>query len=487
MFNESMLAKLQKIKESSIDAYPPRAPKPTHKAEQIKSNFEAYEGKQVGVCGRITIMRGHGKAMFMVLDDETGKIQLYVKLDNLGADKYKFVTDTLDIGDLVCVSGEVFKTHTGETTIAVKEYTLAAKALEPLPEKFHGLKDSEVRYRKRHLDMIANPEVRDRFTTRTRIIKAMREFLWSKDFVEVDTPILQPLYGGALAKPFTTHHNALDMDLYLRIAPELYLKRLMVGGMPRIFEIGKAFRNEGISLVHNPEFTIMELYQAWADYGDMMEITEQMVAYIANEILGTTMITYQGQQVDLTPPWKRMTMKEAFKEIGGVEIEDLRDSKFAFKYLESKGIQIDKKPSFGAFCDEVLKKVVEPTIVNPTFIYDYPLELSPLAKLKPGETNWVERFQPIVCGFEIGNAFSELNDPLDQLSRFESQQKAKTLGDDEAHETDTDFVETLGSAMPPTGGLGIGVDRLVMLLTDQTSIREVLPFPQLRRTSGDLS
>ena len=487
MFNESMMAKLAKLREAGKDVYPPRVPKPTSEAETVKANFEKFENQTVTIAGRITAQRGHGKAMFLVVADDTGPIQLYVRVDDVGEEIYGLIRDALDVGDLVVVTGSVFKTRTGEVTIHTKEFMWATKALEGLPEKWHGLKDSEIRYRKRHLDMIANSEVRERFSKRTRIIRAIREFLWNEGFEEVETPTLQPLYGGALAKPFMTHHNALDMDLYLRIAPELYLKRLIVGGMPKVFEIGKAFRNEGISLVHNPEFTIMELYQAWADYYDMMDITERMVSSVAKTITGSFVINFQGEEIDLTPPWKRLTLAEAFKEYAGVEIEKLRDAKFAFAFLQENGVKMEKKPGFGGFCDETLKKLVEPKIKNPTFIYNYPIELSPLAKLIPGETMWVERFQPVIAGYEVGNAFSELNDPQDQLNRFEGQEKARSSGDEEAHQTDTDFVETLAVGMPPTGGLGIGIDRIVMLLTDQVSIREVLAFPQLRRQSGDIS
>lgn len=487
MFEESMLAKLGKLSEKNIAGYPPRTIKATHLSTQVKADFENLEGKDVTIAGRTTAIRGHGKAFFMVVADEAGPIQAYCKIDMLGEEKYKAVVDSLDVGDQVVIMGIVFKTRTGEVTVEAKDFVFGTKALNFLPEKFHGLTDAETRYRKRHLDMISNPEVKDRLTKRTYVIKAMREFLWGEGFVEVETPTLQPLYGGALAKPFITHHNALDTDLYLRIAPELYLKRLIVGGMPRIFEIGKAFRNEGISQVHNPEFTIMELYQAWADYNDMMDITERMVAAIAEKVNGSTTILYQGNEVNLKPPWKRITMADAFREMAEVDIEKLRDLKYARDYLQANDIKIEKKFGFGAVIDEILKKKVEANIVQPTFIYNYPIEISPLAKMIPGSTTWTERFQPIICGYECGNAFSELNDPIDQLNRFQAQAKAKAEGDDEAHQIDTDFVEAISIGMPPTGGLGVGVDRLVMLLTDQISIREVLAFPQLRRQDGDIS
>ncbi|HOO97494.1 MAG TPA: lysine--tRNA ligase [Caldisericia bacterium] len=482
MFNESMLTKLAKLKEAGIDAYPPRIEGTLSLSNDVKANFEKLEQTQedVRIGGRITTVRGHGKARFMVLRDEAGPIQLYCRIDVIGEETYDLIKSALDIGDTVIVSGPVFKTRTEEITVEVKTFEWVNKALVELPEKFHGLVDSEIRYRKRHIDMISNPEVLERFTTRNKIIKAIREFLWSKDFEEVETPILQPLYGGALAKPFETHHNALDRDLYMRIAPELYLKRLIVGGMPRIFELGKCFRNEGISTVHNPEFTMLELYQAWESYEGMMRISEELVSDVAKKVLGTTKITYQDKEIELAPPWKRLSMRDAFREMAGIEIDQLRDDAFAKEYVKREGIKMDKKTNFKGFVDEVFKKKIVVNLTQPTFITDYPIELSPLAKMIPGEDGWVERFQFVIFGMECGNAFSELNDPQDQLERFKAQDKYRTSGDDEAHEVDTDYVEALGVGMPPTGGLGIGVDRLVMLLTDQVSIREVLFFPQLR-------
>ncbi|MEZ4812039.1 MAG: lysine--tRNA ligase [Caldisericia bacterium] len=349
------------------------------------------------------------------------------------------------------------------------------------PEKFHGLTDSEIRYRKRHMDMISDPDVLSRFKTRGHVVKAVREFLWGKDYEEVETPILQPLYGGALAKPFETHHNTLDMDLYMRIAPELYLKRLIVGGMTKIFEVGKCFRNEGISLFHNPEFTMLELYEAWSDYHGMMDISEQLVSSVVKSVTGKESVIYQDIEINFASPWKRITMEESFKQFAGISIEDLRDEKFAMDYIKREGIKMEKALNFKGYCDEVFKEKVVVNLIQPTFIYDYPIEMSPLAKLIPGSDKYVERFQFIINGLEIGNAFSELNDPIDQLERFTSQSRLKKTGDDESHEIDTDYVEALGVGMPPTGGLGIGIDRLVMLLTDQVSIREVLMFPQLRK------
>ncbi len=483
MFNESMKDKLDFLKSKGVHPYPPRTEGENWLSTDVKASFEklSEEKGQVTVHGRIMAIRGHGKARFIVIRDSAGEIQLYVRIDALGEDKYELVKKGLDVGDFVVAKGGVFKTRTEEITVEVTEFDWASKALVPLPEKFHGLTDSEIRYRKRHMDMISDPEVLTRFQTRNKIIKATREFLWSKEYEEVETPILQPLYGGALAKPFETHHNTLDMELYLRIAPELYLKRLIVGGMTKIFELGKCFRNEGISPLHNPEFTMLELYEAWSDYHGMMDISEELVSYVVKSVLDTHKITYQDVEIDFSPPWKRIKMNDAFKEFAGIEIEQLRDEKFALTYIKEHDIKMEKALNFKGFCDEVFKKKVVPNLIQPTFIYDYPIEMSPLAKSIPGSEKYVERFQFIINAIELGNAFSELNDPIDQLERFESQSRFKKSGDEESHEIDNDYVEALGVGMPPTGGLGIGIDRLVMLLTNQVSIREVLAFPQLRK------
>lgn len=483
MFNDSMTNKLELLRGLGIDPYPPRTETNTTTAVEVKQNFEQLKeaDSKVIVHGRVMAVRGHGKARFIVIRDETGEIQLYCRIDVMGEEDYEPVKKGLDVGDFIIASGTVFKTRTEEITVEVHNFSWATKALIPLPEKFHGLTDPEIRYRKRQMDMISDPSVLIRFRMRNQILKVMRNFLWERGFEEVETPILQPLYGGALAKPFETHHNALDMSAYLRIAPELYLKRLIVGGMTKIFEMGKCFRNEGISPLHNPEFTMLELYEAWTCYRGMMKISEELVSATVKKITGGYKIEYEGNEIDFTPPWTRMTMSDAFKEFAGIDIEQLRNDKFALSYMKEHGIQMEKAKNFKGFCDEVFKKKVVPNLIQPTFIYDYPIEMSPLAKLIPGDDRYVERFQFIINGFEMGNAFSELNDPQDQLKRFTAQLDFKRSGDDESHEVDNDYVEALGVGMPPTGGLGIGIDRFVMLLTGQVTIREVLAFPQLRK------
>jgi len=487
MFNESMINKLDFLRESGVDPYPPRTEMNTKPSTMVKREFDKLKeaGDDVTVHGRVMAVRGHGKARFVVIRDEAGEIQLYCRIDVMGEDSYETVKKGLDVGDFIVATGSVFKTRTEEITVEVQRLNWATKALVPLPEKFHGLTDPEIRYRKRQMDMISDPTILSRLRVRNRILQVIRKILWDKGFEEVETPILQPLYGGALAKPFETHHNALDMPAYLRIAPELYLKRLVVGGMTKIFEMSKCFRNEGISPLHNPEFTMLELYEAWTCYRRMMKISEELVSTTVKEITGGFIIEYEGNQIDFTPPWTQITMADAFKQYAGLDIEQLRDDKFALSYMKENGIQMEKAKNFKGFCDEVFKKKVVPNLIQPTIVYDYPIEMSPLAKLIPGDDRYVERFQFIISGFEMGNAFSELNDPQDQLKRFESQLDLKKSGDDESHEIDNDYVEALGVGMPPTGGLGIGIDRLVMVLTGQTTIREVLAFPQLRKKDAN--
>ncbi len=487
MFNESMINKLDFLRENGVDPYPPRTEMNTTPSTMVKREFDKLKeaGDDVTVHGRVMAVRGHGKARFVVIRDEAGEIQLYCRIDVMGEDSYETVKKGLDVGDFIVATGSVFKTRTEEITVEVHGFNWAAKALVPLPEKFHGLTDPEIRYRKRQMDMISDPTILSRLKVRNRILQVIRNILWDKGFEEVETPILQPLYGGALAKPFETHHNALDMPAYLRIAPELYLKRLVVGGMTKIFEMGKCFRNEGISPLHNPEFTMLELYEAWTCYRGMMRISEELVSTTVKELTGGFIIEYEGNQIDFTPPWTQITMADAFKQYAGLDIEQLRDDKFALSYMKENGIQMEKAKNFKGFCDEVFKKKVVPNLIQPTIVYDYPIEMSPLAKLIPGDDRYVERFQFIISGFEMGNAFSELNDPQDQLKRFESQLDLKKSGDDESHEIDNDYVEALGVGMPTTGGLGIGIDRLVMVLTGQTTIREVLAFPQLRKKDAN--
>jgi lysyl-tRNA synthetase class 2 len=480
--NEIMKVRLQKLKELEESGVKPYGQKfdVTHYSLPIKESFNQLEGKTVKAAGRIMAIRGHGKAAFFDIQDQHGEIQVYIKKDNVEQKTFELFKK-MDIGDIVGVEGTVFKTHKGEISINMSDMRLLAKSLRPLPEKWHGLKDVDIRYRQRYIDLIVNPDVRETFITRSKIIKAMRNFLDERGFLEVETPVLTPLATGAAARPFVTHHNALDMDLYLRIATELYLKRLIVGGFERVYEIGKDFRNEGISIKHNPEFTMMELYQANADYHDMMEITENMVAYIAKEVLGTTKITYQGEEIDLTPPWTRMTMTEAVKKYTGVDFDKIStDSEAREVAKELKIDELREDDTKGKVLNLIFEEKVEDKLVQPTFIMDYPIEISPLAKKKDDDPNFTYRFEAFAVRREMANAFSELNDPIDQKERFLQQVKEREAGDDEAHVYDEDYVTALEYGMPPTGGLGIGIDRLVMLLTDSYSIRDVILFPTMR-------
>jgi len=405
-------------------------------------------------------------------------LQIYLRQNDIGDELYDIFKKDFDLGDFVAVQGHLFRTKTGEVTVRVDSYQLAAKTLHPLPEKWHGLKDTETRYRQRYLDLIANPEVRDIFRKRSQAVTAMRQFLDNQGFLEVETPTLQPVYGGAMARPFTTHHNALDMQLFLRISDELYLKRLIVGGLDKVYEICKDFRNEGISTKHNPEFTMMECYWAYADYEDMMWLTENMVAFIAQEVLGTTKLIFNGQEVDLSPPWQRLNLAESIKQRTEIDIFDTYpDVKALWEECQRLKLEVSPQPTWGKLVEELLGEYVEPTIVNPTFIHTYPFDISPLAKQSPDDPRVVERFETFVAGMEIGNAYSELNDPIIQRQRFIEQQQT---ADEEAHVVDDDYVIAMMHGMPPTGGLGIGIDRIVMLLTDQQSIREVILFPHLR-------
>lgn len=449
----------------------------THSSQQIKDNYADCEGKEVSIAGRIISKRVMGKNTFAHILDGQGTIQAYVRIDELGEDYEEF--KKVDIGDIIGVKGEVFTTRRGEVSVKAKSYILLSKSLLPLPEKYHGLKDNDLRYRQRYVDLIANPEVKKTFVTRSKIITAIREFLDNREFIEVDTPILNTIAGGASAKPFITHHNTLDIDMYLRIAPELYLKRLIVGGFERVYEMGRLFRNEGMSIKHNPEFTTIELYQAYADYYDMMRISEELIEFVALKALGTTSINYQGQDIELKAPWTKITMAEAVKEHTGIDfmsssIEDIKAQ------AKAKGVELDKNISWGNAMAELFEIFVEDKLIQPTFILDYPVEVSPLAKRKKDDPRLTERFEFFIYAREMGNAFSELNDPIDQKGRFEAQVQARLKGDEEAQMMDEDFVNALEYGMPPTGGLGIGVDRLVMLLTDSASIRDVLLFPTMK-------
>jgi len=480
--------KLLKLKEMGINPYPYKFDR-THTSQQIRENFDELNEKEAAVAGRIMSNRRMGKAAFFHIQDMDGRIQIYLKKDEVGEKGFELYK-LLDIGDIVGVKGLVFKTRTGEISIYAKELTLLSKSLRPLPivkeKEVNGEKivydpfsDKELRYRQRYVDLIVNPEVREVFIKRSRIITTMREFLNKRGYLEVETPILQPLYGGAAARPFVTHHNALDMKLYLRIANELYLKRLIVGGFEGIYEFAKDFRNEGMDRFHNPEFTQMELYVAYQDYEWMMQLTEEMISTIAQTVLGSMKITFQGEEIDLTPPWRRLPLFESIEEYAGVDLSDLNEQELRTA-AEDLGIAVEDSWGAGKIIDEVFGEFVEPKLIQPTFITDYPLEMSPLAKKHRRNPRLVERFEPIIAGKEVGNAFSELNDPLDQRERFEAQMELRARGDDEAQVLDEDFLRALEYGMPPTAGLGIGIDRLTMLLTDSPSIRDVIFFPHMR-------
>ena len=481
--NQLMLVrreKLDKLKQEGKDPYKITKFNRTHKSKEIIDNYEELEGKEVVVAGRLMAKRIMGKASFCHIQDSEGKIQSYVSINELGEESYKAFKED-DIGDIIGIKGFVFKTKTGEISIHAKEVTLLSKSLRPLPEKFHGLKDTDLRYRQRYVDLIVNPEVKDTFKKRTEIIKEMRRILDEKEYVEVETPILNTIAGGASARPFITHHNSLDIDMYLRIATELYLKRLIVGGFDRVYEIGRIFRNEGMDLKHNPEFTSIELYQAYADLEDMMNITEELITKVAMKVLGTTKITYQGQEIDLTPGWRRITMIDAVKEATGVDFHTINTDEEAMEAAKKAGVPIDPiKTTRGDIIAAFFDEKVEETLIQPTFIYEYPIENSPLAKKMENDERMTQRFELFIGGREYANAFAELNDPIDQYERFLAQVKQREAGDDEANMMDTDFVTALEYGMPPTGGMGMGIDRLVMLLTDEASIRDVLLFPTMK-------
>ena len=471
--------KLEELRKQDKDPFKITKYNRTHNSEQIKENFEELEGKDVTIAGRIMAKRVMGKASFCHIQDMQGKIQSYVSLNDLGEESYKLFK-TYDIGDIVGITGFVFKTKTGEISVHAKEMVLLTKSLRPLPEKFHGLKDTELRYRQRYVDLIMNPEVKDTFLIRSKIIKEIKNVLDNKGYVEVETPILNTVAGGAAARPFITHHNTLDMDMYLRIANELYLKRLIVGGFDKVYELGRMFRNEGISIKHNPEFTNIELYAAYEDYNDMMDITEEIISTVAERVLGTTKITYQGTPIDLTPGWKRISMIDAIKEVTGVDFNEINTDEEASEAARKLGVEIEGTLERGNVINLVFEEKVEDTLIQPTFIMDYPVEVSPLTKRKPSDPRLVERFEVFIGGREYGNAYSELNDPIDQYERFLEQAKQKAEGNEEANDMDDDFVKALEYGMPPTGGLGIGVDRLIMLLTDSASIRDILFFPTMK-------
>ncbi|MDR3589744.1 MAG: lysine--tRNA ligase [Negativicutes bacterium] len=451
----------------------------THHAADIPAGFEQLEGQTVRLAGRIMAVRGHGKASFAHVMDMSGRIQLYFRQDVLGEELYANF-GLLDIGDIIGLEGEVFRTQRGEISVKVASFEILAKSLRPLPEKWHGLKDVEIRYRQRYLDLIVNPEVRGTFVMRSKVIQSLRRYLESQDFLEVETPMMHPIAGGAAARPFVTYHNALDMKLYMRIAPELYLKRLIVGGFEKVYEVNRVFRNEGISIKHNPEFTLLELYQAYADYDVIIRLTEQIIAQAAQDVLGTTKITYQGQEIDLTPPWPRITMADAVKKYGDVDFSAVKTVAEARSIADRLGIKYEAKQGIGGILNNVFEEVAEKHLIQPTFIIGYPTEISPLAKRNKDNPDITDRFEAFIFGREIANGFSELNDPIDQKERFLGQVAQRESGDDEAHMMDDDYVTALEYGMPPTGGLGIGIDRLVMFFTDNYSIRDVILFPHMR-------
>lgn len=476
---QSRLQKLQALRAGGQDPYS-NTFQPSHHAEEILANFETLEGQRVAVAGRIMLLRTQGKVSFADLQDASGRIQLFVRVNTLGEEAYEQFK-RLDLGDIIGVHGAVMKTKRGEVSVEVDEFVLLSKALRPLPEKWHGLKDVEMRYRRRYLDLITNPASKRVFEVRSQVIQAMRTYLNKERYIEVETPMLHPIAGGAAARPFKTYHNTLEMELYLRIAPELYLKRLLVGGFERVYEIGKNFRNEGISTRHNPEFTALEAYEAYGDYESMMRLTEDLVAYVANEVVGDTRIQFQGIEIDLTPPWPRLPMLDAIEKYAGVALHDVTNDEQARTLAKQAGVEVDEDATYADAITALLEERVEPKLIQPVFITHHPVEISPLAKKSPEDPRFTDRFEPYINGWEIGNGFSELNDPLDQRARFEAQMAMRAAGDDEAHMMDEDFLLALEYGMPPAGGLGIGIDRLVMLLTDSPSIRDVLLFPHMRR------
>jgi lysyl-tRNA synthetase class 2 len=474
--------KLERIRANGIDPYPPRAGR-THTTAQARALLEGEappDAPQATIAGRLAAVRVMGKASFAHVEDGAGRLQVYARQDDLGAEAYDFFRHDLDLGDYVEIGGFMFRTKTGEITLHAQSVRILAKALRPPPEKWHGLKDQELRYRQRYLDLLSNEEARRVFVLRSRIISAIRRYLDGQGFLEVETPTLQPLYGGATARPFTTHHNALDTDLYLRISDELYLKRLIIGGFERVYEICKDFRNEGIDTTHVPEFTMMECYAAYWDFNDVMRLVENMISTIAQEVLGTTQVTYREHTVDLKPPWRRITMREAILNETDLDIMQTSDLAGLSAEIKRLGLKVEPAKTWGKQVEELFEACVEPTLVQPTFITEYPRDISPLAKKKPGEPRIVERFEVFVATMECGNAFSELNDPQDQRDRFVELGKAKEQGDEETHPVDEDYILAMEYGMPPTGGLGIGIERLLMLLLNQTAIREVILFPSLR-------
>ena len=471
--------KLKALQDAGNDPFEITKYNQTHHAEEVKANFDSLEGQPVSVAGRLMSKRIMGKASFCHVQDLSGMIQSYVARDAIGEDEYA-AFKKLDIGDIVGVEGTVFKTKTGETSIHATKLTLLSKSLQPLPEKFHGLTNVDTRYRQRYVDLITNPESKDTFVKRSQIIRAIRRYLDTQNFIEVETPMLVSNAGGAAARPFETHFNALDEDFRLRISLELYLKRLIVGGLERVYEIGRVFRNEGLDTRHNPEFTLMELYQAYTDYHGMMDLTENMFRYVANEVLGTTKITYNGVEMDLGKPFERITMIDAVKKYSGVDFTEIHTLEEARAAADAHHVEYEDRHKKGDILNLFFETFVEEHLIQPTFVMDHPIEISPLTKKKPGNPEYVERFEMFMNGWEMCNAYSELNDPIDQRERFKAQDALAAAGDEEANHTDEDFLNALEIGMPPTGGIGYGIDRLVMLLTDSAAIRDVLLFPTMK-------
>lgn len=482
---QGRMRKVNLLRKVGIKPYDAYRFSRTHTMGELTQRFarlrpsDQMEESKVSCAGRIRSLRIHGKAGFADVEDLSGRIQIYVKYDVVGRKKYKVFSRFLDVGDIIGVKGVTFKTRMGELSILTEDFWLLSKCLRDLPSNWYGLKNTEIRYRKRYLDLLMNQESKIRFIRRSKIISCMREFLDRNGFLEVETPMMSHVVGGALAKPFVTHHNELDIDLYLRIATELYLKRLIVGGFEKVYEIGKDFRNESIDTLHNPDFTMMELYQAYADYNDVAQLTEQMICYIAKRVLEIAQITYKGIEVDLSPPWHRMTMIESIKRHCGITVDNL-DHEQLMKVAEDELGILDKNMTRGELTEEIFQKKVQPNLVQPTFIFDFPIEVSPLAKRKRDNLSLAERFELFIAGIEIGNAFSELNDPFDQRERFMQQLRRREAGDEKAHVLDEDYIKALEYGLPPTGGLGVGIDRLVMVLTDAPSIRDVILFPVMR-------
>ncbi len=482
---EARRGRLDALRAAGIDPYPAQVAQ-CDRIASVRERFEAADAdaleqspESVAIAGRVMARRKFGKLMFLQLREDGSSIQVSVKKQEVEEEVFQFAKE-LDVGDFIRVEGPLWRTKTDELTVDLRQLTLLAKSLAPLPEKWHGLSDVETRFRQRHLDLLVNDEARRIAVARSRIVKEMRAFLDRRDFIEVETPVLQPLYGGAAARPFETHHNVYDQDLYLRISDELYLKRLVVGGLDRVYEIAHNFRNEGVSRKHNPEFTMMECYQAYADYRDMMDLTEAMVGSIAEAVLGTTQVVYQGEEIDLAGPWPRISMRQAILDRSGVDILEASGVDELREAIRAKGRDPGEGTSWGVVVDDLFSECVEPGLLAPTFITDYPLELSPLAKRSVQDPRVVERFEIFIAGMELGNAFSELNDPIDQRERFEAQRRAHEAGDEEAHPLDEDYLRALEQGLPPTGGLGIGVDRLVMILTDAPNLRETVLFPHVR-------